>query len=129
MQPNEDRKYVLYEFLRTIWGISDITYQKRVWLRGEGPEWDDFDETVCHFFDDGDPILEKYQEYGITEVQYQLLKKFRDDFRLFEENNFCPLEFIDSPEWAEIMEKAKTVLKAFNFIKKPYSSSPQKLDD
>jgi hypothetical protein len=35
---------------------------------------------------------------------------------------------MDSPEWAEIMEKAKLVLKAFNFVKKPYSNSPQKLD-
>jgi hypothetical protein len=129
MQTDEDRRYILYEFLRTIWGISDIEYQKRVWIRGEGPECDDFDETVCYFFDICDFILNKYPEYGITEKQYELLKEFKNDFRFFEENNFLPQKFIDTHEWKEIMEKAKTVLKAFNFVKKPYSSRPQKLDD
>ncbi len=82
------KEKILRNFLRIVYFISDIEYQKRVWIRAEGPECNDFDETVCHFFDDGDPILEKYTEYGITDFQYQLLKEFRDDFRVFEENNF-----------------------------------------
>ena len=57
---------ILANFLETIEGISDKEYQKRVWIRGEGPEVDDFTETVCHFFDDGDPILKKYKEYSST---------------------------------------------------------------
>ena len=129
MQTDDDRRYVLDQFLNCIFGISDLEYQKRVWIRGEGPECDDFDETVCYFFDICDFILNKYPEYGIKDEQYELLKKFRDDFRFFEENNFWPPEFMDSPEWAEIMEKAKEVLKAFNFVKKPFSRDPQKLDD
>ena len=129
MKTNENKTSILYQFLTTIWGISDIEYQKRIWIRGEGPEWDDFTETVCHFFDDGDPILEKYKEYGISDKQYEILKKFRDDFEAFSDGYSEAFEFIDTPEWAEIMEKAKDVLKAFNFVKKTYLSRPQKLDD
>ncbi len=67
MLTNEDRKYILNQFLRNIFHISEKEYQKRVWIRGEGPECDDFDETVCHFFDDGSPIIDNYQAYGITD--------------------------------------------------------------
>jgi len=116
MLTDEDRKYILNEFLRNISGISDIEYQKRVWIRGEGP---DFDEAVCHFFDDGDPILNNHKDFGITDRQYKLLIKFRDEFRAFSDDPrwFLPQEFIDTPEWAKIMDMAKEILKAFNYQK------------
>jgi hypothetical protein len=41
-----DRKQILASILETIKGISDKEYQKRVWIRGEGTEVDDFDETL-----------------------------------------------------------------------------------
>jgi hypothetical protein len=116
-----DREQILISVLETIEGISDKEYQKRVWILGKGPEVDDFDETVCNFFGDGDPLIENYKDFGITENQYQLLKKFRDKF-----NDFCrgpaliyylPQLFINTPEWEEITEMAKEVLKAFKFHK------------
>ncbi|VHO02395.1 hypothetical protein [Candidatus Rhabdochlamydia sp. T3358] len=116
-----DREQILISVLETIEGISDKEYQKRVWIRGVGPECDDFDETVCNFFGDGNPLIENYKDFGITESQYHLLVKFRDEF-----NDFCrgpaleyylPQLFIDTPEWGKIMEMAKEVLKAFNFHK------------
>lgn len=58
MLKNEDRKYILNEHLRNISHISDKEYQKRVWIRGQGPECDDFDETVNYFFGEMDSILE-----------------------------------------------------------------------
>lgn len=117
MLTEEDRKYILNEHLRNIHHISDKEYQKRVWIQGKGPECDDFDETCCHFFDDGDPILENYKDFGITEAQYKVLRKFRDAFRTFSDENNWPPEFIDTPEWAKIMSLAKEVLKAFNYRK------------
>ena len=116
---------ILQSYLDTIYGISNKEYQERVWVRGEGPECDDFTETVCHFFDDGDPVINHYRDYEITYEQYQLLKKFRDDFRVFSDQYNEAFEFINTSEWAEIMEKAKAVLKAFNYIKKPESTRPQ----
>lgn len=112
-----NRKQIIETFIRIIEHISDKDYQNRIWIRGEGPEVDDFDETCCHFSLEGDGIIENYKEFGLTEHQYQLLKKFRDHFQAFSDENDFPEEFIDSPKWAEIMSLAKEVLKAFNFQK------------
>jgi hypothetical protein len=115
MLTEKDRKYILKEHLRNISHISDKDYQIRVWIGGAGP---DFDETVCHFFDDGDPILEKYKDYGITETQYRLLKDFRDEFQVFCDGPAIEhyfQRFLDTPEWKVIMDRAKKVLKEFNY--------------
>ena len=110
-----DREYILLSTLNNINGISDKNYQRRVWINNEGPEWDDFVETVCHFFPDVDGILEHYREFGLTEEQYYSLKNFRDKFELFSNENDFPELFIDTPEWDEITKMAKEVLKAFNY--------------
>ncbi|MBY0530317.1 MAG: hypothetical protein K2P51_09075 [Rhabdochlamydiaceae bacterium] len=124
MLTNEDRKYILNQHLGTIYGISSKEYQNRVWIRGEGPECDDFDETCCRFFDDGDPILEHYQDFGVSESQYQILKNFRDKFRMFSDNNNWPQEFINTHQWNEITEMAKEVLKAFHYSEARKTQSP-----
>lgn len=112
------RKQIMETFVRIMKHISDKDYQKRIWIRGEGPEVDDFDETVCHFFQEGDGIIEKYKDFELTEHQYQSLKKFRDHFKAFSEENDLPEEFIDTAEWNGIMNMAKDVLKTFNYEKK-----------
>jgi hypothetical protein len=43
--------------------------------------------------------------------------ELRDEFRIFADENDFPEEFIDTPEWAIIMDMAKDVLKAFNYSK------------
>jgi len=115
---NEAKRDILDFVLGQVADIADIEYQKRVWIRGEGPEVDDFDETACHFLHEGGGVLEKYTEFEITESQYQQLKNLRDEFRIFADKNDFPEEFIDTPEWAKIMNLAKDVLKAFNYSKK-----------
>jgi hypothetical protein len=115
MLNKEARKQILTSVLETVEGISNKEYQERVWIRGEGPEVDDFDETVNFFFLDGEGVIEKYKEFELTEDQYQLLKKFRDKFRIFSKENNFPERFIDTPEWTKITEMAKEVLSAFNF--------------
>ena len=125
MLNDADKKNILDFLLKKISDISSKEYQTRVWIQGKGPEWDDFSETVCCFFSDADPIIESYKEFGITDEQNLILKRFRDEFDAFSSKHHEAFEFIDTPEWAEIMEKAKEVLKAFNYIKKPFSSGPQ----
>lgn len=115
MLSDENRRYIIKQYLETIHHISDKEYQKRVWIRGEGPECDDFDETVNYFFGEIDSILEEYKDFWITENQRQILKKFRDQFRIFSDENSWPPEFIDTPEWDEITKIAKEVLQAFNY--------------
>lgn len=101
--------------LEAISWISDKEYQKRVWIRGEGPEVNDFDETACYFFDNVEPVLEEYKKSGMTENQYQIIKKFRDKFNVFSGEHSYEPKFIDTPEWDEIIKMSKDVLKAFNY--------------
>lgn len=103
--------------LENICVISDKEYQERVWIRGEGPECDSFCETMNNFSGDVDPVLEDYQFYGLTEIQYSFLKRFRDQFDVFSDEHNEELLFIDSPEWHSITEMAKKVLKAFDYKK------------
>ena len=117
MLTNKARKQILISVLETIWCISDKQYQKRVWIQGKGLEVDDFDETCCNFFGDGDPLIKSYKDFGLSSNQYFLLKKFRDKFRAFSDENYYPHQFIDHPEWQEITEIAKDVLKAFDYKK------------
>lgn len=110
-----NRKQILETFIRIMNHISDKEYQKRIWIKGEGPEVDDFDETVCHFFQEGDGILEDHKAFGITKEQQKVLKKFRDEFQFFSDEHDFPEKFIDTPEWARIMGMAKEVLKTFHY--------------
>ncbi|MBS0584866.1 MAG: hypothetical protein JSR76_01025 [Verrucomicrobia bacterium] len=122
MKKNEEtRKDILNFVLDNVYWISDKAYQERVWIKGIGPECNSFDDVVCDFFGDGDPLLENYKDFEITNTQYELLKKFREEFDSFCINrgleHYLPQFFIDTPEWTKITEMAKEVLKAFNYKK------------
>jgi len=108
-----NRKQILESLLDTIACISNKAYQRRVWINGEGPEVDDFDETVCYFFQGIDDIIDKYREFKLTEAQCQVLKLFRNEFEKFSDDNNFPYLFIDTPEWTRITEMAKDVLDHF----------------
>ena len=111
----EDRNYILREFLRNISHISDKEYQTRIWIRGEGPECDDFGEAVCRYSSSADYIFEEYQSYGISDIQLQVLKKFHEEFKKFWVDNDLPQLFIDTPEWTKITLMAKKVLEVFHY--------------
>jgi hypothetical protein len=111
---NEEKKYTLNEYLRNISHLQDREYQEKIWIRGEGPECQAFDDAVCDFFDIGDPILESYKDFGITKAQYELLNNLRNAFNVFTKTNDFPQEFIDTPEWEKIATMAKDILKAFD---------------
>ena len=111
------RNSALNALLEEIALISDKEYQRRIWIRGEGPECDDFDETVCRYYDVIDRILEKKAEFGLSDIQYQILKKFHYEFEIFCEGPaieyYLPQLFIDIPEWTNITKIAKEVLDVF----------------
>ena len=112
-----NKKKILNNHLETISGIADREYQERVWVRAEGPECDDYTESICHFFDDGDPIIENYQDYDINENQLSELIKFRTALDKFSSDTKYHLgpDFLYTPEWAEITIMAKKVLQAFGY--------------
>jgi len=115
MLTEEVGKRMLGHFLHTIAGISDKEYQRRVWIRIEGPEVGDFTETVCKFFDMDEPVLNNYKICGLTGAQYLILKQFTDVFRSFSDEHSYEPDFIDTSEWDEITKMAADVLKAFDY--------------
>ena len=112
-----NKKKMLEALLEEIIGIADKEYQRRVWIRGEGPECDDFDEAVCRYSNAADSIFEECKECGISDVQLDLLKKFHKEFKKFWKENDLPQLFIDTPEWTKITLMAKEVLQAFGTSK------------
>lgn len=92
--------------------LADKDYQRRVWIGGEGP---DFDEAVIRFSEVIDSIFEKAEKIGVSDSQLQILKKFYNEFQKFSDDNDLPQLFIDTPEWTRITLMAKEVLKAFNY--------------
>jgi hypothetical protein len=115
MYPNEDP--VLEMLLEEIISIADKDYQRRVWIRGEGPECDDFDEAVCRYSNAADIVFEEYKKCGISNIQLDLLKKFHEEFKKFWKQNDLPQLFIDTLEWKKITLMAKEVLHAFGYHK------------
>ena len=109
----EAYKYILNEYLKIVFHFSDKDYQKRVWIENKGPECQAFDDAVCDFFDIGDPILDKYEKFGVSKFQFDLLEEFRSQFERFSAAHDLPQLFIDTPEWDKIVGMAKQVLAAF----------------
>jgi hypothetical protein len=118
MLTKEEKKHTLNEYFRHISHFSDKEYQRRIWIRREGPECQAFDDAVCDFFDIGDPIIDTYKEFEITDRQLDTLLKFRDEFRKFSETHDLPQGFIDSADWTKITEMAKKVLETFHYPEK-----------
>jgi len=112
-----NRNQLLNGLLDDIADVSDKEYQRRIWIRSEGPECDDFTEIICRYSSSADIIFENYKTYGISEIQLQVLKQFHEAFKKFWANNDLPQLFIDTPEWTKITLMAKKVLEVFNYRK------------
>ena len=113
----EDKKYIVNEFLRSIKGISDKEYQKRIWIQGKGLNVMISTKHATAFFPVAEDIIENYTNFKLTEAQLAILKQFYKEFDEFSDENDFAFEFIDSPWWAKIMERAKEVLVAFDYKK------------
>jgi hypothetical protein len=117
MLSDESKNDILNFVLKLVYNISNKDYQKRVWIRGEGPECDDFSETVNHFFNECGPLLDEYKDFRLTNSQYITLKTLYDEFDNFLDlpSLYDHIDFISTPEWENVMEKAKDVLQEFNY--------------
>ncbi len=117
MLTEKERQQILANLLALVRDISDKAYQIRVWIEARGPECQDYDEVVNNLFDEADGIIAAYQDFGLSEKQCKTLREFREAFENFndEDRPYLEKDFIDTPEWAEIINMAKDVLKAFNY--------------
>ena len=117
---DKDKEGVLKRFLETIFEISDKDFQERIWIKGLGPECSSFEEAICDFFDDLEPIFKNYKEFEITDAQYEKVIQLRDELQ-----KYCDKvpeivneeEILSDPAWDKIIEEAKEVLKTFDYKK------------
>ncbi len=116
MLTSSAKKQILNSILDLVLDFSNKQYQKNAWIKGEMPGYA-FDDSVCDFFGSCNPVLENHKDFGISNEQFSLLKKFRDEFKAFTDDNSWPPFFIDTPEWAKIIENSKEVLAIFNYKK------------
>ena len=115
-----DRKQIMETFIESIAAASDEEYQNRIWIKGQGPECEDFDEFVTYFLHESRAVLEEYRNFEITDTQCSLLKKFEDEVRSFipiSRQDYFPELFLKRPEWKKLVGMAKEILKAFNYQK------------
>ena len=122
MFSEEQRTNILNNFLENIWGISNKAYQVRVWINGLGPEVDDYTETTCRFFEVVDSIIEESSDYNLTEHQIELIKNLKQEFEEFNDNPmlYWTLNFIDTPKWEQVRQKAKLVVEEFHYQHRPF---------
>ncbi len=127
-----NRKQILNSVLENIAGISDKEYQKRVWIKAEGPECDSYEQTIDFLFDDLEPMLKEYKKFDISENQYNFLMKFYKEIKEYDDIFAFKLDWyihpesraiseapsLNSPEWEKVINAAKEVLKAFNYQEK-----------
>ena len=111
----EAKNTILLRLLRTIAVIASKEYQERIWIEGRGPEVDDFDETYIFFSEDSDLVIQHLEKFELSENQKTLLKNFKVKFENVAGDLYWPPEFIDTPEWKQIMEMAEEVLQAFDY--------------
>ncbi len=118
----ETKKNVLDSILRGIWHVSNKEYQRRIWIEGKGPQCDDYDETSMWILDDGKVVIKEHKQFEMTDQQYQALKKFWKEYKIFANGIgfelYVPERFIDTPEWTKVTELAQEVVKAFNYTYK-----------
>ena len=114
---DEAKRDILNFVLERVANVANKEYQKRVWIRGDGPEEDSFDDAVCDFFMECESILERNKDFSLDNLQYQL-KIFHDEFENFPMRHDWPGDFIDTPEWEKIIDLAKEVLEGFQYQKK-----------
>ncbi len=106
--------------------LKDEDYQKKVWFRKEGYDESCYSETVFHFLESSEKILNDQHHVGLLGEQiffilnelYNLVKEHIDlleeycDPDLLEEN-----ELLDDPKWKTIQAHAeKLFIKLSTFV-------------
>lgn len=119
--------YPFSAWLNTVRGaigrFADIEYQRRFWVRGEGPECDSFVEAMCHLFDDisFEDFLEITTAGKLPSTnQMAALNNFKETLDSFdranlditEESNVKDALIVNHPQWPEVCDQATAAVAA-----------------
>lgn len=107
----------------TIGSFADIEYQRRVWVRGEGPEIDSFVEAMCRLYDDlsFEEILEEATTgKRLGPNQLVALQNFKVALRTFDRANreitgspsVRDASIVNHPQWPNVCQQAAVALAA-----------------
>lgn len=104
----------LLDFLKfRIQPLSDPVYQKRVWIKQEGKEVEDYDEASSRFLEESEKIFAHPTQYeGVDENILQALQKLYEKVSVFDDNVATEFasgqdeDLIVTPEWQEIQQLA-----------------------
>ena len=110
------RPPIMIQLIRAIGYISDLEYQKRIWIRGEEPEVNNFEETIDFFLDDYEgfkDLATRHKEYGLSDEEFEFLKQFYQKIYDYNElfDGKTDAEVVEDPKWHEVVALAKIVHK------------------
>ena len=111
MKLDPDLQVTIDNYLDTVQSGASLSYQKRIWIKHEGPEVEDFQEFLCFLGDFGLHLDEK--QYKLSKHQLKLISEYSKMVRYFHLNYSSEEEFIETPEWANAIKKANEILNAF----------------
>lgn len=118
----KDTHSFVLNFLRdVVETLADVDYQKRVWVKGEGPECDSFDETINDFFYYYESIVKRKEIREIKENEIQLIKKLKNEIDTFDTD--IPWDGTDegvlsNPGWPRVVNAAEELSKQLRRFKK-----------
>ena len=97
--------------------ISDVEFQERVWVRGEGPEVSSYSDLMCGLFDDFsfDAFLdESWGQFDLSETLHEELLRIRSQLNQFDPGNPMNSEkIVNDPMWGQIRRDCLIILNHF----------------
>ena len=94
-------------------GLCDVEFQRRVWLRGEGPEVSTFPETIAQTFDDTGLGLAMEKERDLPGVDAETLSVLKNLRQLTSAiDQYMDTEkLLEHPQMQELRNRARTALR------------------
>lgn len=106
---------VFGSLLDSINDISNLDYQKKIWIKYEDLSIvDSYDDTTMYFFEDGDALIEAYEagRVEMSDKQYQMLKtlyQMVDEYDDLMDRPETDEGIVNDPRWSKVGEYAKLV--------------------
>ena len=105
--------------LESISTFASITFQRRIWVEGKGPEVSSYNEALSFVLDEGalfKILAGAWKNAGWSQEQrdavayfVELLDRFHDENSPFKRD----LDVIEHPEWPEVVAAAQAVITLF----------------